>query len=261
MMHAIECSRNGIVLRGTEHRPNQEISSIPAVILFHGFTANRCEFGFSFVRLANRLESLGVAVYRFDFMGSGESDGNFEDMSVSTELEDAKVILNYVRSLDYIDSDRIGVLGMSMGGCVASLLAGLYPDQIHALCLWAPAAFIPESARNGFLLGQKLTDEMKEIGYLPWGVLKVGMNFFIKDINLNVYETAKNFKGPILLVHGDKDLAVPIETSYEYLKHYPNHAQLITIKGAGHGFETLDYLESLFLATESFFKSQLLYEK
>ena len=157
MMKAIEFVRDGFVLRGTEHLPNQISSSIPAIILFHGFTANRCEFGFSFVRLAKRLETAGIAVYRFDFMGSGESDGDFSDMSVSTELEDAHAILNYVRSLEYIDSKRIGVLGMSMGGCVASLLAGLRPHDIQSLCLWAPAGFIPDMARNGFLLGKQIT--------------------------------------------------------------------------------------------------------
>lgn len=258
MIKAIECVRDGIVLRGTEHLPNQMNSLIPAVILFHGFTANRCEFGFSFVKLARRLEAEGIAVYRFDFMGSGESDGNFSDMSVSTELEDAHAILDYVRSLDYIDSSRIGVLGMSMGGCVASLLAGYRPQDIQSLCLWAPAAFIPEAARNGVLLGQHITKDMKEVGYLPWGNLQVGMNFFDEDINLHVYETAQNFEGPVLLVHGDKDLTVPIETSYEYLKHYNKQAQLVTVAGASHGFETLDYLTLLFESTEAFFKSQLL---
>ena len=258
MMKAIEFVRDGFVLRGTEHLPNQISSSIPAIILFHGFTAIRCEFVFSFVRLAKRLETAGIAVYRFDFMGSGESDGDFSDMSVSTELEDAHAILNYVRSLEYIDSKRIGVLGMSMGGCVASLLAGLRPHDIQSLCLWAPAGFIPDMARNGFLLGKQITEEIKESGYLPWGTLQVGMKFFTQDINLHVYETAQKFEGSVLLVHGDKDLTVPIETSYEYLKYYNNRAQLITITGASHGFETLNYLALLFESTESFFKSQLL---
>ena len=71
MMKAIEFVRDGFVLRGTEHLPNQISSSIPAIILFHGFTANRCEFGFSFVRLDKLFETAVFSFYLFYFLVCG----------------------------------------------------------------------------------------------------------------------------------------------------------------------------------------------
>ena len=142
--------------------------------------------------MAKRLETAGIAVYRFDFMESGESDGDFSDMSVSTELEDAHAILNYVRSLEYIDSKRIGVLGMSMGGCVASHVAGLRPHDIQSFADPTRWFYSWTWLEMDFYLGKQITEEIRESSYLPWGTLQVGMKFFTQDINLHVYEHDRN---------------------------------------------------------------------
>ena len=49
----------------------------------------------------------GIASVRFDMNGSGESDGRFEDMTISSEILDAKAMLNYVESLDFVDSKKL----------------------------------------------------------------------------------------------------------------------------------------------------------
>ena len=94
---------------------------------------------FIFVKLSRLLESAGIASIRFDFCGSGESDGDFVDMTMSTELEDANNILNYVRTLGFVDNDNVGIVGLSMGGAIASMLSGNRKSDIKTMCLWAPA--------------------------------------------------------------------------------------------------------------------------
>src|ERR1700737_4360766 len=87
MQRAIELVYNGMTLRGMEHIPHASSNEkLPAVILFHGFTGNKLEPHRLFLKISRALEQLGFACFRFDFLGSGESDGNFEVFPVPKKL-------------------------------------------------------------------------------------------------------------------------------------------------------------------------------
>ncbi|KLU63127.1 hypothetical protein CEB3_c04770 [Peptococcaceae bacterium CEB3] len=59
-----------------EHFPtDMSDEEIPAVILFHGFTGTKLEPHRLLLKISHALEKLGFASFRFDFLGSGESDG------------------------------------------------------------------------------------------------------------------------------------------------------------------------------------------
>ena len=85
------------VLRGMMNRPKQK--KYPLVILLHGFTASRLGPCFAFVRLACELEKQGIGSMRFDFLGSGESDGDFKEMTYMSECKQAIYILEEVKKL------------------------------------------------------------------------------------------------------------------------------------------------------------------
>ena len=57
-----------------------------------------------FLEAAQRLEQCGIASARFDFMGSGESDGELVEMSLRSECADADRILDFVKTLDFVDT-------------------------------------------------------------------------------------------------------------------------------------------------------------
>ena len=141
MQKAVELKSQGLTLRGMLHMPDSATHKVPVVVIFHGFTGNKMEPHFIFVKLSRMLEKKGIASVRFDFGGSGESDGYFINMTLSGEIRDAHNILDYVKKLDGIDPERIGLVGLSMGGSVASALAGERKDEINSLCLWAPAEY------------------------------------------------------------------------------------------------------------------------
>ena len=139
MERYVECESRGLTLRGMLHVPDQRPGKVPFVILFHGFCDDRNEINFVHTELSRRLCERGIASVRFDFAGSGDSDGRFEDMTVSSEVEDGLAILDYVKSLDFVDQSRIAIHGLSMGGCVASMVAGLRDADVCALSLWIPS--------------------------------------------------------------------------------------------------------------------------
>ncbi len=57
------------------------------------------------------LAEMGYASYCFDFNGgsvmNNKSDGKKEDMSVLTEVKDLEAVIDYLRTLSYVNRDRI----------------------------------------------------------------------------------------------------------------------------------------------------------
>jgi len=104
MQKAVEIiDQRGLTLRGMLHVPDGAVGKVPVVAIYHGFTGNKMEPHFIFVKLSRALEKKGIASVRFDFAGSGESDGDFIDMTISGEISDAKCILDYAYGLDFAD--------------------------------------------------------------------------------------------------------------------------------------------------------------
>jgi alpha/beta superfamily hydrolase len=256
MQKAVEMVSQGLTLRGMLHMPDEREGNVPLVILFHGFTGNKMEPHFIFVKLSRMLEKKGIASVRFDFGGSGESDGEFINMTLSGEIRDAHNILDYVKELDGIDAGRIGLTGLSMGGAVASALAGERSDEIKCLCLWAPAGNIGELLMSA--ISENDIRLLRKYGFLDYGGFLIGANFVDDVAKLNIFETAKRFNKNVLILHGDDDNTVPLSTSESYLKYYGERAELRVIKGAGHTFASFKWEKEVLDSTVDFFCKELL---
>ncbi|MBM7619161.1 pimeloyl-ACP methyl ester carboxylesterase [Bacillus tianshenii] len=232
MQKSIEIDHKGQILRGMQHIPIG--NKLPAVILFHGFTGTKLEPHRFFLKISRALETMGIASFRFDFLGSGESDGNFEEMTVLSEVSEAKAILESVQSHPSVDKNNIIVLGFSMGGLVASLLAGDHSAEIKKLILLAPAGTLPEiiEKQMGF------ATFIEELNAYDLGGNLLGKEFVTELKSLEVWEKAARYTNDVLLIHGTNDQAVHVKVSSLYQQNcYPN-ATLKHIEGADHTFNS-----------------------
>lgn len=254
MQKAVEIESRGLTLRGILHIPEGMSGKVPMVPIFHGFTGNKMEPHFIFVKLSRMLEKRGIASVRFDFGGSGESDGDFVDMTISKELEDAKNILEYVKTLDFIDVNRIGIVGLSMGGAVASMLAGDCRDDIKSLCLWAPAGNMGDLVMD--TVEKENMENVRKSGYYDLGGLLLGTDFIDDMISVDIYEKAAAFDKNVLLLHGDKDMTVPLNASERYLEKYESKAVLHVIEGADHTFNRKNWEDEVLEYTLGFFEGE-----
>lgn len=255
MQKAVEIRNKDITLRGVLHTPEIITGKIPIVCLFHGFTGSRVEQHFIFVKLSRILENIGIASVRFDFDGSGESDGNFVDMTISKELDDAKAILSYVKSLDFVDTSKIAVLGLSLGGAVASMLAGDCKDDIKTLCLWAPAGNMEELV---MVKGtEEDVNEMRKRGYYDVGGLSVGTDFVDDVVKLDIFARAAAYDKNVLLIHGTADKTVPFSTSERYAEIYGTQAVFHAVNGSDHTFNSKEWEEETLDYTAGFLEGEL----
>lgn len=78
-------------------------------------------------------ERAGRAFVRFDYFGHGESDGRFEDGTISRWRLDA------LAAIDRLTAGPLVLVGSSMGGWMALLCALARPERVKALVLLAPA--------------------------------------------------------------------------------------------------------------------------
>lgn len=216
MQRAVELFKNGMTLRGMLHKPDEASQKVPIALIFHGFTGNKMESHFIFVKLSRRLERVGIASLRFDFLGSGESDGEFKDVTLSGELDDAEAILDYAKSLEFVDKDRIFAVGLSMGGVVASMLAGRHPQDIAALCLWAPAGNMGQIIQEKVREIQALGVDVSSVEHFDLGGNLIGKAFIQDVLSLDIFKMAAPYDKQVLILYGDKYYTVPLKTSYRY---------------------------------------------
>lgn len=243
MQHYCEIPTFKGIMRGFFHKPNCDRH--PVCIIFHGFTGQKTGTKFSYVQLARMLEAKGIATFRFDFLGSGESDLNFKDMTFKDELACARIILEETMKMD--NCTEIYVLGHSMGGAVASELAKLYPDKISKLVLWAPAFNLPMAL--DYLTGKVTANDA---GFYDHGGYEISQVFVDDILGRDFYQNLDLYKNDLLAIHGTEDKTVPFEISQLYIPKFNKKIKFIPIIGANHNFDTVEQIKIVLKHTLDF---------
>lgn len=204
----------------------------PLVMLLHGFGGSKEGPMFDFI--ADSLAKYGIASIRFDFNGHGQSDGEFKDMTVPNEIADAQKVYEYVKTLPYVS--KIGVLGHSQGGVVASMLAGnLGKKNIKAVVLMAPAAVLRDDAIRGNTMGKSYDPLNPPETVELFGRIKLGRQYIKTAFSLPIYETAVKYQGPALILHGTADRVVPYTYGERYHQIWKK-SYIEIMQGCDHGF-------------------------
>lgn len=230
----------------------------PAIAMFHGFTGHKSETHRLFVKVARSLCRAGFVVLRFDFRGSGDSEGDFEDMTVPEEVSDAKRSMDFLEEQPWVDKKKIGVIGLSLGGRVAAILAS-DDERLKFAILYSPAL---GPLREKFILVlddgalKKLSSGEAVKVSEGWYLKKPFFDTLDSPVPLDVMD---RIKVPVLIMHGDSDQVVPMETSstgYKIVKDLNDKNELYIVKRGDHTFsekehtsevidETLRWLVSL----------------
>lgn len=193
-------------LRGMIHRPSQVRTrrGVPGVVFFHGFTGDRMESHWLFVKCSRALAEAGVASLRFDFYGSGESEGSFSEVTLQSEISDAQGAVDFFRRQKGIDPDRLGLLGLSLGGAIAATIAA--PSRCQALVLWAALAHPVE-------LRKLAAEQAKELpgagGALEYNGHIVSSRLLEDVDGVDPLKGIAAFGGPTLIIHPERDELLP----------------------------------------------------
>ena len=235
------------VIQKPDLKPGQQC---PMVVFCHGFGGTK--EGPLFELITDSLQKHGIASIRFDFNGHGESEGKFEEMTVPNEINDAKKVIEYVRDLRYVS--KIALVGHSQGGVVASMTAGELGSDISAVVLMAPAAVLRDDAIRGSTFGKQYNPLDPPEYVQLWGPnQRLGRNYIKTAFSLPIYETAANYHGPALIIHGNGDRIVPYTYGLRFHQQWKG-SEYVLQEYFDHGFSqniyrTTDIVSNFLLRT------------
>jgi uncharacterized protein len=229
---------------------NEQLFFGKTLVFVHGFKGFK-DWGFG-PYLGEYFANKGFFVITFNFSHNGIGENKFEFTEVekfanntySRELRELNELLDAFRNgfFKEIDSKlKIGLIGHSRGGAVAILTASKRND-IAAVASWAAI-----SKLDRYSVRQK--DEWRKKGYFEIMNVRtkqmMRLNLSILDDivqnesgSLNLENALKNLDRPLLIAHGDQDLAVPVsEAELLYQWSDKSKTELFKIFGTGHTFD------------------------
>ncbi len=231
-------SRRGVRLAGVLHLPAAGPVSAerPAVVLCHGMESTK--EGTKHQELAARLGALGYPCLRFDFSYVGESGGNFEELTISGEVEDLGGAVDFLAARGV---GRFGLVGSSLGGTVAVVFAGGDP-RVRALVTIAAV-----SQPLGIITRMRPEDVE---AWRRGGTRSEGGGFlkpdFLDDLErVDVLGAARRLTAATLVTHGDDDQVVPIADATALFAALPEPKALAITPGGDHRYSAPAHLADL----------------
>ncbi|MBI3577523.1 alpha/beta hydrolase [Candidatus Gottesmanbacteria bacterium] len=230
---------SGDKLCGMLSQPKDMSSSV--VLLVHGHSSNKKTE--NLVKISEFLTSRGVSTFRIDLYGHGESSGNFEDATISKAAESVLAAIEFLKGKGFT---KIGLIGSSYGG-IASIVAASRSKNLVALGLKSPVSNYADLYKNR--LSREELQRWRETNTQAYpqvtGVdLNLRYSFFEDAIINDGYVTAVKIKVPVLIVHGDADIDVPISQSQKLVKQFAN-GKLEVIHGADHRYSNPAHAEKM----------------
>lgn len=240
---------------GVTHYEVSGPASGPVVVLVHGFSAPY----FTWDRNVEALANAGFRVVRCDLFGRGLSDRPKLDYDVALFTRQIDELL------DALSIDRpVNLVGLSMGGPVVAAYANLHPQRVASVALVNPQV-VQITAETIFPVNvpgvgeylytvyiqpyilAKQADSFADPARLPAWQAMYAPQMQYKGFRRAMISTLRNFDldpnheyarlgeagVPVLLVMGENDQTVPVESAQPLLEHMPQ-AQLHVLPQAGH---------------------------
>jgi len=193
------------------------------IVLCHGHNDCRTQFH----PLLRPLHEAGYALLLFDFRSMGLSGG-----SVCTygyrEQEDVLAALAWMRGEAGLQ--RVGLLGYSMGGATALLAAARDPG-VEAVVTDSAFARLEDMVEQKFFYLPPRVRGPVSRSVRHWATRWAGD--IIGEVDPEAALRAWQPR-PLLLIHGEQDLLVPVEHARRLARAGGERAELWTVPGAGH---------------------------
>lgn len=217
----------------------------PTILFLPGYASDM--EGTKAVALDNLAERCGLAMLRFDYSGTGSSDGRFDEGTLEGWTEEAAMLL------DKQTEGPVVLVGSSMGGWIALHLALRHLNRIAALVGIAAA---PDFTAWGYSAEE--TAALQRDGKLeqpnPYGAEPqlTALGFWQSGQAMQLLDKEIAIDCPVRLIHGDADRDVPLEVAFR-LKDRLRSAdvQVTVIKGGGHRLSEAHEIQTILRTVSS----------
>ncbi len=184
----------------------------------------------SIVNIAKTCTEYGYAVFRFDFTGLSESQGEFEETMLSTNVGDIRSAVAYMK--DNLEAPQL-MIGHSMGGVAVLLAATNSPDCRAVVTVATPS----DASHLGTVLQSVRDKALREgsadvtIGGKPY---RLGRRFFEELEEHNVKQALGRLDKALLILHSPVDQTVSIDHAANLFKFASHPKSFISLDTADH---------------------------
>jgi len=243
-------NERGKNLSGIFHLPERE--KPPVVIICHGFQNTKSDR--KYIRLARLLRKEGILVFRFDFEGCGDSEGDPKEITIERKISDLKSALKTVLKEGDVDSKRIAFVAGSLGSVVSSLFVERFKIAAKTLIFWSQA-FNQKSLFKIWYSKEDLK-EFEKKDFLIKGEKEIGKDYYLENKNKDYSSIVSKLNLPIFIIHGKEDKDVPLEFSQKLSKRYKK-ITLKILSQANHKFDDFITQQKLIRLTANWLKKYL----
>lgn len=210
-------------------------AALPGIVFLGGFRSEMS--GTKAMWLEEHARARGRTYLRFDYSGHGRSSGEFEDGCIGDWVDDAAEVMEHLTGGPQV------LVGSSMGGWIALLLAQRFPARTAALVGIAAAPDFTERMWAGFsdaersaLLCNGRIERPSAYSDEPYPITRR----LIEEGRTHLLLRAPlALSCPVRLLHGTADPDVDPAVSLRLLDHLDApDARLTLVKGAEHRFST-----------------------
>ena len=242
------------VVRGLIELPdNKGQSSFPVVVFVTGYGGKGSKSN-TWTALQAPINKCGIATALFDFIGQGNSSGDIKDLCIFNGVEQLRQVIEKVKEVQEVNSERIGLLGSSYGGYISLIYTALY-GGIKVLGLKSPVSDYAEVremqiGHRGIIKWRSNNEMMVEDTLSNY-------RFYVESKSIDIYgRLASDIDSNCLIVHGDSDTNVPLSQSEKLVEMIKN-ANLNIVHGANHGYKEGDSFNIMRNAFVEWFSNQL----
>lgn len=202
------------------------------ILLCHGLGSNKDTN--PYMHLQEKINEHGIATFRFDFLGHGESDGKPDDLTLTEAIDD---ILCAKHELEKMGYEKIGFIGSSFGGVGGIMAASI--EQFKFLVFISPPTYYNTSDmfKSGIFLLKELMHFNK---HTQKKKAHIHLKFFKDYGSHDSYRAAEKINAPVLIIQGDKDRIVPPKKTRE-LKNRIKNSKLKIMLNSDHHYTKTQY--------------------
>ena len=149
--------------------------------------------------MSDLFVKMGYVCIRYDKRGTHESGGKFKTAGLSDLVNDSAYVIEFSKTLPYVDENRIMACGHSEGAIIATLLTK--QTELERVILLGGACMCLKSAME--YQNFKMLDEFKDKkGLLAWIINKTITKEKVKKQLTDLYEKARKAKNDTFFFRG-----------------------------------------------------------
>lgn len=255
---AITLENFGQKIFGIFHCPKNK-KNIPAVLICHGLVGNKIGKHRVYVDFSQMLAKEGIASFRFDYRGCGDSENSFHNITPSDHYSDTFDSMDFLKNHPLIDPKRIGIFGRSFGGAVAVKVAS--QKEVKSIALWCPMFNGKQWEHQWELAQNEVMDISAKQKLMQIDGQQGSVNFFKEFFRIDVTENMKQLQNiPFLHIHGTEDTRVNLEHALLYEKSRSESSaisEFIRLPHTDHDFSSLNERTNALEKTVQWFKETL----